>query len=60
VLRSDSYINKTTGLRIHAVGYPCKPVGFFRPWRAVYLCSSKKSVYIKKRSVYIKEEECCI
>lgn len=37
-LRSDSYINKIAGLRIHAVGYPCKPVGFFSPCRAVYLC----------------------
>ena len=50
-LRSDSYINKITGLQIHAVGYPCKPVGFFSPWRAMYLC------YIKEECLH-QEEEC--
>ena len=59
-LRSDSYINKITGLQIHAVGYPCKPVGFFSPWRAMYLCLHQRRVFTSRRGVFTSKKRSAV
>lgn len=42
--RSDSYVNKKVGLRIYAVGHSWKPIGFFSPWRGMYLYLHQRRV----------------